>query len=166
MSEKLVCPICFEEIISRDGHAKITSGCCNYTFHYNCYLKYIKSQNKNDCPMCRSIFDKNTKDKYDIEILNGPSESIIIEIFPTRNYSINEIAKEVAFLFFGIFLSMIPALQLLETAGSNIAEPLPHSVVYWASGLFSSVLDNAPTYVNFLALSLSMFGLSVNNINL
>ena len=73
--------------------------------------------------------------------------------------------KEVAFLFFGIFLSMIPALQLLESTGSSIAEPLPHSVVYWASGLFSSVLDNAPTYVNFLALSLSMFGLSVNNIN-
>ena len=73
--------------------------------------------------------------------------------------------KEVAFLFFGIFLSMIPALQLLESAGSSIAEPLSHSVLYWASGLFSSVLDNAPTYVNFLALSLSMFGLSVNNIN-
>lgn len=73
--------------------------------------------------------------------------------------------KEVAFLFFGIFLAMIPALQLLESAGSEIAEPLPHSVIYWASGFFSSVLDNAPTYVNFLALSLSMFGLSVNSIN-
>jgi Na+/H+ antiporter NhaD/arsenite permease-like protein len=73
--------------------------------------------------------------------------------------------KEVAFLFFGIFLAMIPALQLLESAGSTIAEPLPHSVIYWASGLFSSVLDNAPTYVNFLALSLSMFGLSLNSIS-
>jgi Na+/H+ antiporter NhaD/arsenite permease-like protein len=73
--------------------------------------------------------------------------------------------KEVAFLFFGIFLAMIPALQLLESAGSSIAEPLSHAVIYWAAGFFSSVLDNAPTYVNFLALSLSMFGLSVNNIN-
>ena len=72
--------------------------------------------------------------------------------------------KEVAFLFFGIFLAMIPALQLLESAGSSIAEPLPHSVIYWATGFFSSVLDNAPTYINFLALSLSMFGLSVNSI--
>lgn len=73
--------------------------------------------------------------------------------------------KEVAFLFFGIFLAMIPALQLLESAGSSISEPLPHSAIYWATGFFSSVLDNAPTYVNFLALSLSMFGLSVNSIN-
>ncbi len=72
--------------------------------------------------------------------------------------------KEVAFLFFGIFLAMIPALQLLESAGSSIAEPLPHSVIFWATGFFSSVLDNAPTYINFLALSLSMFGLSVNSI--
>lgn len=73
--------------------------------------------------------------------------------------------KEVAFLFFGIFLAMIPALQLLESAGSSIAEPLPLSAIYWATGFFSSVLDNAPTYVNFLALSLSMFGLSVNSIS-
>lgn len=96
MSEQLSCPICFEDIIPRDGHAKVTSGCCNYTFHYNCYIKYKKSQNKNDCPMCRSIFDKNTKDKYDIEILNGPSKSIRIEIFSTHDYSINKIAEEVA----------------------------------------------------------------------
>ena len=64
MSEKLPCPICYEDIIPRDGRSKITSGCCNYTFHYNCYLKYIesKTENKNNCPMCRSNFDKN--DKY------------------------------------------------------------------------------------------------------
>lgn len=72
--------------------------------------------------------------------------------------------KEVAFLFFGIFLSMIPALQLLESAGSASGSPLSQGAIYWLSGAFSSVLDNAPTYVNFLALSLSMFGLSVNNI--
>ena len=100
MSEKLPCPICYEDLIPRDGRSKITSGCCNYTFHYNCYLKYIesKTENKNNCPMCRSNFDKNDKYKYDIEILNGPSESIIIEIFPTRDYSITKIAVEVAFL--------------------------------------------------------------------
>lgn len=72
--------------------------------------------------------------------------------------------KEVAFLFFGIFLSMIPALQLLEKAGSS-GTVLSQGVVYWATGIFSSVLDNAPTYINFMALSLSMFGFSVNNIN-
>ena len=73
--------------------------------------------------------------------------------------------KEVAFLFFGIFLSMIPALQLLEHAGSSNATPLSTGFIYWATGVFSSVLDNAPTYVNFLALTLSMFHMSVGNIN-
>lgn len=73
--------------------------------------------------------------------------------------------KEVAFLFVGIFLSMIPALQLLEYAGSHVAEPLSQGAIYWGAGVFSSILDNAPTYVNFLALSLSMFGLSVNDIS-
>ena len=73
--------------------------------------------------------------------------------------------KEVAFLFFGIFLAMIPALQLLEHAGKSLTEPLSPGMVYWGAGVFSSVLDNAPTYVNFLALSLSMFGLSINNIS-
>lgn len=73
--------------------------------------------------------------------------------------------KEVAFLFVGIFLSMIPALQLLEYAGSHVAEPLSQGSIYWGAGVFSSVLDNAPTYVNFLALSLSMFGLSVNDVS-
>lgn len=72
--------------------------------------------------------------------------------------------KEVAFLFFGIFLSMIPALQLLEKAG-NSGTVLSQGAVYWATGIFSSVLDNAPTYINFMALSLSMFGFSVNNIH-
>ena len=67
--------------------------------------------------------------------------------------------------FFGIFLSMIPALQLLEHAGSSNATPLSTGFIYWATGVFSSVLDNAPTYVNFLALTLSMFHMSVGNIN-
>jgi Na+/H+ antiporter NhaD/arsenite permease-like protein len=72
--------------------------------------------------------------------------------------------KEVAFLFFGIFLSMIPALQLLESLGSSGNEALSVNVIYWATGAFSSMLDNAPTYLNFFALTLSMFGYSIGNI--
>jgi Na+/H+ antiporter NhaD/arsenite permease-like protein len=72
---------------------------------------------------------------------------------------------EVGFLFFGIFLSMIPALQLLESLGSGSGSKISHHVIYWATGLFSSMLDNAPTYVNFMALSMSMHGLSLSSIN-
>ncbi len=58
---------------------------------------------------------------------------------------------EVAALFFGIFLTMIPALELLRTRGSELGVREPWQF-FWASGLLSSFLDNAPTYLTFLAL--------------
>src|SRR5581483_3076088 len=60
--------------------------------------------------------------------------------------------KEVAFLFAGIFVTMLPALNYLTLHGSEfgVTRPLHY---YFASGTLSSVLDNAPTYANFLALA-------------
>ncbi len=60
--------------------------------------------------------------------------------------------KEVAFLFAGIFATMMPALGYLENHGQDLGfhHPLQY---YFASGLLSSALDNAPTYVNFLQLA-------------
>jgi Na+/H+ antiporter NhaD/arsenite permease-like protein len=74
--------------------------------------------------------------------------------------------KEVAFLFFGIFLSMLPALQLLESFAHHQKDTLQLSsgMIYWFSGLFSSVLDNAPTYINVFTLILSSAGFSINSI--
>lgn len=66
--------------------------------------------------------------------------------------------KEVGYLFVGIFLTMIPALQLLSAAGASGSLTLSQSFLYWVTGLFSSVLDNAPTYVNFFTLTLTVFG--------
>jgi Na+/H+ antiporter NhaD/arsenite permease-like protein len=75
--------------------------------------------------------------------------------------------KEVAWLFIGIFLTMIPALQWLEHSAQNplISNQISVSVAYWFSGIFSSVLDNAPTYLNVFAVVLSKFGFSIDNIN-
>jgi Na+/H+ antiporter NhaD/arsenite permease-like protein len=75
--------------------------------------------------------------------------------------------KEVAFLFFGIFLTMMPALQLLEAFASAQKGQLTitSTLVYWSSGLFSSVLDNAPAYLNVFAVILSDAGLSLNNMS-
>jgi Na+/H+ antiporter NhaD/arsenite permease-like protein len=70
--------------------------------------------------------------------------------------------KEVGFLFFGIFLSMIPALQLLEASGSS-GDKLSPTMFYWFTGAFSSILDNAPTYLNFFALAMSNNGGSIGN---
>jgi Na+/H+ antiporter NhaD/arsenite permease-like protein len=65
--------------------------------------------------------------------------------------------KEVAFLFLGIFATMMPALGYLEQHGAEfgITQPLQY---YFASGGLSAVLDNAPTYVNFLQLAQASAG--------
>lgn len=59
---------------------------------------------------------------------------------------------EVAALFFGIFLTMIPALALLHQRGTELGVRSP-AQFFWATGLLSSFLDNAPTYMAFLALA-------------
>lgn len=55
---------------------------------------------------------------------------------------------EVAVLFFGIFITMQPALQLLNVYGPKLGVTTP-THFFWASGGLSSFLDNAPTYVVF-----------------
>ena len=63
--------------------------------------------------------------------------------------------KEVAILFFGIFATMIPALDWLEHNAGQIGIHTPGQF-YWATGMLSSVLDNAPTYLNFLSAEIGL----------
>jgi len=58
---------------------------------------------------------------------------------------------EVAVLFLGIFLTMMPALELLRARGLELGVREPWQF-FWATGALSSFLDNAPTYLVFLAL--------------
>jgi len=72
--------------------------------------------------------------------------------------------QEVAKLFIGIFLTMIPVLAMLKVgeAGAFAAvaravtgpdgQPLPWAY-FWFSGVLSSFLDNAPTYLVFFNLA-------------
>jgi Na+/H+ antiporter NhaD/arsenite permease-like protein len=62
---------------------------------------------------------------------------------------------EVAVLFLGIFLTMIPALELLHLRGGELGVRQPWQF-FWATGVLSSFLDNAPTYLTFLALAQSL----------
>jgi Na+/H+ antiporter NhaD/arsenite permease-like protein len=62
---------------------------------------------------------------------------------------------EVAALFFGIFVCMQPALQILNVEGPNLGLTKPWHY-FWASGSLSSVLDNAPTYVVFFETAKSL----------
>jgi Na+/H+ antiporter NhaD/arsenite permease-like protein len=60
--------------------------------------------------------------------------------------------KEVAILFAGIFLTMMPALDYLDHRGKELGVGTPLQY-YLASGALSAVLDNAPTYLSFLTLA-------------
>jgi Na+/H+ antiporter NhaD/arsenite permease-like protein len=65
---------------------------------------------------------------------------------------------EVAVLFAGIFVTMLPALAILnawgqgdrEVFGMTFAMTSP-AQYFWATGMLSSFLDNAPTYLTFAA---------------
>ena len=71
--------------------------------------------------------------------------------------------KEVAFLFIGIFATMIPALELIGYYAETHAGELSVSRFYWITGALSGVLDNAPTYLNFLAAAAGKFGVSLGS---
>ena len=71
--------------------------------------------------------------------------------------------KEVAILFAGIFATMIPALDWLELNAASIGIVTPGQY-FWGSGILSSVLDNAPTYLSFLTAAFGLHGANVNNV--
>jgi len=71
--------------------------------------------------------------------------------------------REVAYLFAGLFATMIPALQLIAFEAHEYGDVLTAGSFYWSTGSLSAFLDNAPTYLNFLSAELGKFGLDVNN---
>jgi Na+/H+ antiporter NhaD/arsenite permease-like protein len=59
---------------------------------------------------------------------------------------------EVAVVFAGIFTTMVPALLLLKQHGGAVPLTEPWQF-FWVTGLLSSVLDNAPTYLTLGTLA-------------
>lgn len=85
-------------------------------------------------------------------------------ITPTRVHEANQFSwgpmQEVAKLFAGIFLTIVPVIAMLRAgidgpfgpivAAVTRADGSPDPAMYfWASGVLSSFLDNAPTYLVF-----------------
>lgn len=70
--------------------------------------------------------------------------------------------KEVGWLFLGIFGTMIPVLEYMERSAGKLGLN-SDGAFYWATGLLSGVLDNAPTYLAFLAAALGLHGLDIND---
>ena len=74
--------------------------------------------------------------------------------------------REVAFIFVGIFGTMMPALEMVgdfakSEAGAALINP---NSLYWGTGVLSGFLDNAPTYLNFLAAALASQGGAISSI--
>jgi Na+/H+ antiporter NhaD/arsenite permease-like protein len=65
--------------------------------------------------------------------------------------------EEVAVLFAGIFATMIPALLILKARGAEL-EVVSPAHFFWATGVLSSFLDNAPTYLTFFSFAQGMGG--------
>jgi Na+/H+ antiporter NhaD/arsenite permease-like protein len=67
--------------------------------------------------------------------------------------------REVAILFAGIFVTIIPALAMLRVGEHGALAFVVRAArdpahFFWASGILSSFLDNAPTYLTFLSTAL------------
>ncbi|MCG8567169.1 MAG: sodium:proton antiporter [Desulfobacterales bacterium] len=76
---------------------------------------------------------------------------------------------EVAYLFIGIFITMIPCLLLLKAGSKGQFAFLINAVqdpfhYFWITGILSAFLDNAPTYLTFFNTALGSFyaGLTEN----
>jgi Na+/H+ antiporter NhaD/arsenite permease-like protein len=69
---------------------------------------------------------------------------------------------EVAYLFIGIFITMIPCLLILKAGSQGAlaflinAVEAPHHY-FWVAGILSAFLDNAPTYLTFFNTALGSF---------
>lgn len=74
--------------------------------------------------------------------------------------------REVAFIFVGIFGTMMPALELVGNFAKSPegAAMITVNTLYWGTGTLSAVLDNAPTYLNFLAAAMASEGANINSI--
>ena len=70
--------------------------------------------------------------------------------------------REVAILFAAIFVTIVPALAILSAGEHGALAPVMRFAVapwryFWVTGTLSAMLDNAPTYLTFLATALGRF---------
>lgn len=87
------------------------------------------------------------------------------EILKANEFNFEPI-REVALIFIGIFGTMMPALELVGLfAQSDTGSALVnHNTLYWGTGMLSGFLDNAPTYLNFLAAGMASVGADMGTV--
>jgi Na+/H+ antiporter NhaD/arsenite permease-like protein len=79
-----------------------------------------------------------------------------LAVTPRRIYIENHFnfhaITEVAFLFIGVFITMQVPIEILKIRGATLGIGTPMQF-FWLTGMLSSFLDNAPTYVVFFELA-------------
>lgn len=90
------------------------------------------------------------------ELVMVAAAGLSLWLSPKHHHKENQFAwgpiVEVAVLFLGIFVTMVPALALLKEHGPKLGITEPWQF-FWLTGGLSSFLDNAPTYVTFGTLA-------------
>ena len=79
--------------------------------------------------------------------------------------------QEVAYLFAGIFITIVPALTILRAGSEGALAFIINSVekpwhYFWVTGILSSFLDNAPTYLTFFNTALGKLHLTEAEVSL
>jgi Na+/H+ antiporter NhaD/arsenite permease-like protein len=79
--------------------------------------------------------------------------------------------QEVAYLFAGIFITIVPALAILKAGSVGALAFIINSVekpwhYFWVTGSLSSFLDNAPTYLTFFNTALGKLHLTESEVSL
>ena len=70
--------------------------------------------------------------------------------------------NEVGWIFLGIFATMKPVLDVMTLHAEALGLHTPRQF-YWASGVLSGILDNAPTYLTFVAAAFGLNHLALDN---
>lgn len=81
-----------------------------------------------------------------------------------KNDFTTEPIKEVAFIFLALFFTMSPALLLIAQWANlpMVKGYMSNDLLYFATGICSSVLDNAPSYLTAMSAAMGSVGLDIN----
>ncbi len=100
------------------------------------------------------------------ETLMGLAALASYRFTPTAVHHANDFTfapiKEVAWLFIGIFATMVPVLDYLQLHSRSLGIDT-ELTYFWLTGMLSGVLDNAPTYLTFAAAAFGRFGLQLDH---
>ncbi|MDB6024513.1 MAG: sodium:proton antiporter [Verrucomicrobiales bacterium] len=112
-----------------------------------------------------AVFIKGPMFLREIVMLGAASASYFItrkSVHESNDFNFHPI-MEVAILFIGIFITMMPAMDWLKSHAGQLGDLTP-ALVYWSGGALSSVLDNAPTYYVFFGILQAKSGATAHDI--